>query len=137
MASSEQLTFDNMPIEDDKHAGQILALSLSQPFANLVAKGIKTIETRAWATRHRGDLLICAAKSGTGEPKGVALCLVCVEFVEPMTEEHVEAACVDVYQNAKAWHLSNVRLLSDQFPLRGMPGLFYVDMSDEIKGLVA
>lgn len=38
------------------------ALSLHQPWASLVALGVKTIETRSWATKYRGPLLIHAAK---------------------------------------------------------------------------
>lgn len=38
------------------------ALALTQPWASLVAVGAKRIETRSWGTRHRGPLLIYAAK---------------------------------------------------------------------------
>jgi activating signal cointegrator 1 len=38
------------------------ALSLWQPWASLVALGIKTIETRSWETKYRGPLAIHAAK---------------------------------------------------------------------------
>lgn len=38
------------------------ALTLWQPWATLVALGHKRIETRSWATRHRGELWIHAAK---------------------------------------------------------------------------
>ena len=37
-------------------------LSLTQPWATLVAIGAKAIETRGWPTRYRGPLLIQAAK---------------------------------------------------------------------------
>lgn len=37
-------------------------LSLTQPWATLVAIGAKTIETRSWSTSYRGELLIHAAK---------------------------------------------------------------------------
>lgn len=38
------------------------AISLWQPWADLIAWGYKTMETRLWPTHHRGDLLICSAK---------------------------------------------------------------------------
>ena len=38
------------------------ALSLWQPWAGLVACGVKTVETRSWSTRYRGPLAIHAAK---------------------------------------------------------------------------
>jgi activating signal cointegrator 1 len=38
------------------------ALTLDQPYATLVEREIKTIETRSWPTKHRGRLLIHASK---------------------------------------------------------------------------
>jgi hypothetical protein len=38
------------------------ALSLTQPFATLIALGAKKIETRSWATTHRGLIAIHASK---------------------------------------------------------------------------
>ena len=38
------------------------ALTLHQPWASLIALGIKTIETRSWSTTHRGSIAIHAAK---------------------------------------------------------------------------
>lgn len=43
------------------------ALTLTQPWATLIALGAKTIETRSWATTYRGPLAIHAA---TGYGKG-------------------------------------------------------------------
>lgn len=39
------------------------ALSLTQPYATLVALGAKRIETRGWGTTYRGPLAIHAARS--------------------------------------------------------------------------
>lgn len=39
------------------------ALSVHQPWADLIARGHKTIETRGYARKHRGPLLICATQS--------------------------------------------------------------------------
>ena len=38
------------------------ALSLWQPWAQLVALGVKRYETRSWSTQHRGPLLVHAAR---------------------------------------------------------------------------
>jgi activating signal cointegrator 1 len=38
------------------------AITLWQPYASLVAMGIKTLETRSWGTNYHGPLLIHAAK---------------------------------------------------------------------------
>jgi hypothetical protein len=40
----------------------VKVLSLWQPWASLIALGVKTIETRSWATKYRGPLGIHAAK---------------------------------------------------------------------------
>lgn len=40
----------------------IKAISLHQPWASLIAMGLKKYETRSWSTNYRGTLLICAAK---------------------------------------------------------------------------
>lgn len=39
------------------------ALTLYQPYASLIACGVKTIETRSWYTSYRGPLAIHAAKT--------------------------------------------------------------------------
>ena len=44
-------------------------LTLTQPWATLVAIGAKRIETRSWATKYRGPLLIHAA-AGLGPVGG-------------------------------------------------------------------
>lgn len=41
----------------------IKAISLHQPWASLVAMGIKGVETRSWTTRYRGPLAIHASKN--------------------------------------------------------------------------
>jgi uncharacterized protein (UPF0264 family) len=45
------------------------ALSLKQPWATLLAHGLKTIEVRSWATRLRGPLLIHAARIPDDRPE--------------------------------------------------------------------
>lgn len=47
------------------------ALTLHQPWASLVALGVKTVETRSWATSYRGRLLIHAGRRMTYGPIGV------------------------------------------------------------------
>lgn len=48
-------------------AGMAKALSLVQPWASLLASGLKQCETRGWKTEHRGALLIHASKRWNGE----------------------------------------------------------------------
>lgn len=45
------------------------ALTLTQPWASLVALQAKRIETRSWKTPYRGELVIHAAKGFPGDAK--------------------------------------------------------------------
>ena len=42
------------------------ALTIRQPWASLIASGVKTIETRSWRTSYRGPLAIHAGKHNPG-----------------------------------------------------------------------
>lgn len=44
------------------HSKRFRAVTLSQPWATLLALGVKTVETRAWTTAYTGPLLIHAAR---------------------------------------------------------------------------
>jgi hypothetical protein len=55
---------------------RVKALTLTQPWATLVARGAKTVETRWWRTAYRGPLAIHAAK-------GMAVDDAAVCFTEP------------------------------------------------------
>lgn len=48
--------------KDVRPGDTVKAVSLWEPWASLMARGAKRIETRDWPTRYRGPLLICAAK---------------------------------------------------------------------------
>jgi hypothetical protein len=41
----------------------VKALTICQPYAELIARGQKRVENREWPTRYRGPLLIHAGKS--------------------------------------------------------------------------
>lgn len=47
------------------------ALTLTQPWASLVAMGVKGYETRSWQTSYRGPLAIHAAKTATKADRAV------------------------------------------------------------------
>lgn len=55
-----------------------LTLTLTQPWASLVAIGAKKIETRSWSTSYRGPLAIHAAK---GMPTSAVECCVSEPFL--------------------------------------------------------
>lgn len=102
------------------------ALSIKQPWANMIASGDKTIETRRWRTDHRGELIVVSAKSPRIEPAGCALAVATLIDCRPMTERDEIEACCNWYENAFAWVLADVRRIKP-FPVRGQLGLFEVD----------
>ena len=106
------------------------ALSVKQPWASMIASGVKTIETRTWYTEYRGPLLICSSKQPTGQgPTGKALCVVdLVDCRRMRSGDQAAAGCV-VYEGAYSWVLANVRLV-EPFPVKGMLGLFDVEVQD-------
>lgn len=50
------------------------ALSVKQPWANMIASGEKTIETRTWMTGYRGQVLIVSSKQPRIEPARMRAC---------------------------------------------------------------
>lgn len=102
-------------------------LVLRQPWANLVADGFKTIETRKWSTSYRGPLLILASKMPRIEPYGCAVCLVDLVDIKPMTQEHEAAARCDVYPRSRSWFLENVRRIKP-IHMKGQLSIFNVPL---------
>ncbi len=58
-------------------------LTLTQPWASLVACGAKRIETRSWQTAYRGPLAIHAAKGFPAYAKDLAKCRKIVDLLTP------------------------------------------------------
>ncbi|MBI2066116.1 ASCH domain-containing protein [Candidatus Woesebacteria bacterium] len=84
------------------------AISLKQPWANLVASGKKTIETRKWTTNYRGDLVICSSKKPD--------------------IEHEKKACIKAYPGAYSWFLKNIRPIKPPVPVKGKLGVFDLNL---------
>lgn len=105
------------------------ALSITEPYASLIADGVKHIETRSWKTNYRGPLLIHASSTPVprayrenGElmalvknvQRGYILCRADLVDCVEMTDEFI--AQVDEVEKAAgfysvgryAWILDNV-----------------------------
>ena len=104
------------------------AISLKQPWANLVASGKKTIETRKWSTNYRGDLVICSSQKPKIDPAGYALCIVELYDVRPMEKKDEKKACVKVYPRAHSWFLRNLRPIKP-FPVKGSLGIYNLEIN--------
>lgn len=101
------------------------ALSIKEPWASLILRGEKTIETRTWQTKHRGDVLICASKKPSQGFAGHAVCIAKIVNCRPMTKEDEHFAKCDFYHGAFAWELEDVREVEHTF-VQGKQGLFDV-----------
>jgi hypothetical protein len=105
------------------------ALSVKQPWANLIASGRKTIETRTWTTNYRGELLVVSSKTPPIQPAGCAVALADLVDCRPMSRRDEPAAGCPVYPNAVAWVLQNVRRIAP-FPVRGALGIYQVEVDE-------
>ena len=99
------------------------ALSVKQPWANMIASGEKTIETRTWMTSFRGPILIISSKQPRIEPAGCVVAIATLSNCRTMTRRDERAACCRIYPNAKAWVLENIRPVKP-VPMKGALGLF-------------
>jgi hypothetical protein len=133
------------------------ALTLWQPYATLVIRGLKRVETRPWSTAHRGPLAIHAARripasvrahwrcewarsalraAGLEDwedlPRGAVVGLVevldCVRVEDLGGLGELERALGDFRPGMWGWLLAGARELSAPFPARGRLGLFEVHL---------
>lgn len=130
------------------------ALSVKQPWAGWIAAGIKTIETRTWYTKHRGDLLICSSKKydevenyvhvirsameknlkydldGWFMATGYALAIVSLSECRPMVGNDEQKALCPCADGLYSWVLEDIRVI-DPIKVKGQRGLFEINTSAE------
>lgn len=119
------------------------AISLHQPWASMIARGEKTIETRWWRTHYRGDLLICSTRrpSYSFLPCGFALAIVDVWDCLPYVADHAKAAGFDERGAAAmvrlqtvnqlsiwSWMLRDIRRIDEPFAVIGRQHFFDVEL---------
>lgn len=105
------------------------AISIKQPWANMIAAGEKTIETRTWSTDYRGEILIVSSRDPDIPPAGYALAVATLVDCRPMSVLDEPAAQCRKYPKAVAWVLENVRRVKKPFPVQGELGVFDVDVT--------
>ena len=140
------------------------ALTLTQPYATLIAIGAKRVETRSWGTTQSGPLAIHAATykknsdiheavfrpaiyralstSANGGlpaiPSGsiVAVChlVACLKIIDPPPEP--EHSFGDYTPGRYAWILSNVHPLREPIPIKGHLGLWNWDAPANLEELL-
>jgi hypothetical protein len=103
------------------------ALSVKEPWASKIASGVKSIETRTWSTRFRGQFLICASASPKEGQAGHAVALARIFTCRRMFPFDVEAAGGAPYHSDLwAWVLRDVQAI-EPVPVKGSLGFFEVD----------
>ncbi|MBZ5702133.1 MAG: ASCH domain-containing protein [Acidobacteriia bacterium] len=120
------------------------ALTLTQPWASLIAKRYKRIETRSWSTPYRGDLAIHAARNLETMvferylpyplPLSAIICIVKLLGCVLMTEDLIrrwrqvygqrEIEMGNFAPGRYAWILGGVRELPTPLKCRGHLGLW-------------
>ena len=119
------------------------ALSIKQPWADLIIWGFKSIETRTWKTDYRGKLLICPSKTIDrkamrdfkplfpedhqfliGKALGVAELVDCTK----MKDFHQGFALCDLY-HGYSWILETAKEI-EPFDVKGQLGLFEVNYTE-------
>lgn len=103
------------------------ALSIKQPWANMIVNRMKSIETRYWSTDYRGDLVIVSSKIPNIHPAGFALAIVKVKDCRRMREEDEAAARCPFDPRAFSWILTDVRKIHP-VPIKGQKGLYNINL---------
>ena len=111
------------------------ALSVEQPWAELIARGEKTIEIRTKNTRHRGPLLIVSCKRPEVWATGCAVAVVDLVDCRPMTRADEGAALCRRLADRKAWVLENPRRVEPPLPIKGQQGIYNVDLDLDRLGI--
>lgn len=141
------------------------AITIWQPWAQLVAIGAKEYETRTWAHSYRGPVAIHAGKRkqwdgmvipcepfrtplrDAGIVTYTSLALGCVVAVGELTAIYAtrelwlklnrqERAFGDFTPGRYAWRIQNVRLLEEPIPVSGKQGLWEWDAPAWVESLL-
>ena len=129
------------------------ALSIQQPWCDLIQNKHKLLEIRSWQTKYRGSLLICSSqkvssifkidktktegeKIYTFDPAdpdfndylhyGKALFVCDLIKIEPFEKTHCEQAWLQYSPGFFAWHFTNIRAI-EPFAVKGKLNFFEIE----------
>jgi len=125
----------------DSHPNkQLIALGVRQPWAELILRGIKTIEVRSQGTQRRGTIYLYSSKKLSDLPAAAVAAekygidpetlpmgrlVGTVEILDSTIAEpaHTGKACVppEVLVDQFAWHLRNPQRLDEPLAVRFLP----------------
>lgn len=126
-------------------------ITLKQPWATLVAEGIKKYEFRSWKTNYRGKILIHAGvgidKEDMKKYKNMNLEFPsrriiaeveiedCLELDEELNKKIINEKNIaygSKYRTGYAWKLKNIKKININKEINGKLGLWNIDM-DKLK----
>lgn len=124
------MQFKAKQYDADKHE-KFKALSVNQPYAGLIAAGIKTIELRKTDRKYRGQLLICSTVNPKTKEPGQTLAFVDLYATkkvsdltpEELTNAQVSNKVLERFKDGYAWFLRNPKRVIE-FPMKGQLGIF-------------
>ncbi len=131
------------------------ALSIQNPWAQLIADGFKRIEVRTWSTDYRGPLLICSSRRSSKKENnailerlvemgyeladdyfvdGHALAVVELTKVRPLKAKDAKKAMLDTteLEGKYAWVMKKIKMLETPFPVQGRSKLFEVETPEDM-----
>jgi hypothetical protein len=136
----EKAPFDRNPFDPGKIDPHRIALGIQQPWAELILRGIKTLEVRSQPTRQRGTIYLYASKRASQLPAasvaarrhgidveslafGVLVGTVKVVGCRPCRSKDHEAACVppQLVAGQFAWELAEAAPLAAPLAVRFLP----------------
>jgi hypothetical protein len=109
----------------------VRAITIRQPWAELIVRGEKDVENRSWRTRHRGPLLIHAGgrayrelfgAHGVPDDAQLSAIIGVVEVVDCRLERSSEWH----EPGSWGWYLTGARRFEKPIPMKGRRGLFEV-----------
>ena len=130
------------------------AISIKEPFASLIASGVKKIETRSWKTNYRGELFIHASKIPVQTLRdnilkdvikdmklncGNIICkcnlVDCIymdeKFIENIKQDPIEYSVGEYKIGRYAWILEDVELIVP-IPINGKLNIWNFDLKYEL-----
>jgi len=125
-------------------------ITLKQPWASLVAYGIKKYEFRSWKTKYRGKLLIHAGSGvdkdylekyidlGIDFPKSKIIAIVdlvdCCLLDDELNEKIISENNIAYGNKARtgyAWKLDNIKMIDIDEKINGQLGLWNYDYDEK------
>lgn len=138
------------------------AISIKNPWAALIAQGLKTIEVRSWRTSHRGQIIIVSSakpdsivkadfkrtndsgavytylphdpENGEFAHYGHAVAIAELTHITEFRPDHTDAAMIDHAPGLFAWHLKNVREI-EPFEVKGKLSIYDIDYKEKRKDM--